>query len=265
MLIRRSFAKPREWHAWSGELEDLRRIGRIIEELYSEHPGSQENPLSINNLPTSVTNIHAGGDAHLHITVPADEDIEFYPFLGMILVDDERVSGDVDEVMAELDRRSTRKITFIGALAPRDRITLFFDRENKPAIVLSIESPHSGWARQALSRLSVEIEKGVPVWAYLRANTFKSVMTKLAASLMLSAALAVALIEDANPGDRLGATAFLAFFISFAVMSERLLGWIFPGVEILGEGVQSTGSRRIALLLALLASIPVGVLVNRIS
>src|SRR5689334_8287981 len=111
MAVRRSFTKDREWGAWSGDLEVLQRIGRTVESLYREHPDNSKSDLgqtaasaTIDDKPGMLINVTGSATVN-YLTVPMGEEIEYYPFLGMVLVDDERTSGDIEEVLAELVRR----------------------------------------------------------------------------------------------------------------------------------------------------------------
>ncbi|MGW0071046.1 hypothetical protein ACWDUI_26700 [Streptosporangium sandarakinum] len=275
MAINKSLNKSRSWAAWSGDTESLRRIGRIVSDLYRDHPINQEaedksaleksesrlNPTvsfahiaSISN--TSITN---------YVTVSADDEIESYPFLGAILIDDEQTSGDFEEVLAELDRRSIRKIIFAGAIAPRDKVIISFEKGESPPVVLSIQSPHPSWGRQALARLSDEIEKGVPSWSFIHERRMASFIFRLLAVIILAAAATMAIMKNFFTEEGGGLFLFTCLPFSFIISSDRVAGWFFPSIEILGEGAQSTGSRRIVSVILLLFSIPIGILVNRIS
>jgi hypothetical protein len=53
--------------------------------------------------------------------------------------------------------------------------------------------------------------------------------------------------------------------LTYTIVGERIKNWLFPAFELSGEGAQSSGSRRLATILLLVASVPIGILVNKIS
>ncbi|WP_182881678.1 hypothetical protein [Microbispora sp. H10949] len=276
---RESFGDSREWLAWSGEMGDLQRIGRIIEDLYEkrqnaiasevrrqEYDERREEGGSNQNTIGEFT-VHAVHSTVNYIAPPAVDDIFEYPFLGLIIASKRKIWGDMDDILTEVDRRSVKKLIFVGAMHPGDRVVVTFSREDAFAVKLEVASTDVGWAHQAFARLMDEIEKGVPRWEFILHRGFGYIWPRALATLLLAAAVTAAFY------DKLKATTnglSFIFFASFLVFiftssSDWFTRWLFPKFEILGEGAPSTATRRLGLIFGIAVSIPIGIMVNWIS
>ncbi|WP_188188937.1 hypothetical protein [Nonomuraea sp. SYSU D8015] len=193
------------------------------------------------------------------------DEVPEYPFMGLVLLDEDQISGSIDDVFSEIDRRSIRRLTFIAALQPRERLILRFSRHQMPAVTLEVESSDTGWARQALAKLADEVDKGVPRWSFVWGPGERAFYTNVAASAIVGLAVGVSeLASSLGANFAIGMFVFMGIWI-FSMSASRLREFIFPRFEILGDGSQSTGSRRLATLTLVLLSVPIGVFVNWIS
>ncbi|MFI6254556.1 hypothetical protein ACIBCL_00395 [Micromonospora zamorensis] len=242
-------------------MADLDRLGKLIEELHSARliELGSDSPQQV-ALVKVAEEINVRGT--LNFTIGSD-DGEVYPFVGLIAEDEDEVAGPIPEVLSEVDRRSVKRLKFVAALGPSERLRVTLTREAEEAVVIDVVSQRTGWAKQAYARLADEIEKGVPRWATLRSGGPKfglSILPPLALALFVALVLPKSLDDDR---DFVGIMTFLVAWPFFWM--DRLYKWLFPGFELVGEGGQSSGTRRIATLSLLAASIPIGVLVNAIS
>ncbi|MFG3418702.1 hypothetical protein [Micromonospora sp. NPDC048063] len=261
--VRRSFRKRHQWHAWSGEIADLERLGRIVEELHStwlKERESEEAQRSAATKEAGAINV-VGNSNHVFITSGENE---VYPFVGLIAEDEDEVAGPISEVLPEVDRRSVAGLKFVATLWPSERFSVSFARDASEAVVVEVSSQRTGWAKQAYARLADEVEKGVPRWASLRSDNSRFGLAVFAAA---AAATFIGLVlPKSNGWDVRVAVGGLAFILTWPIFyMQRLHKWIFPGFELLGEGSQSSGSRRLVTLFLLGASIPIGILVNAVS
>jgi hypothetical protein len=279
--IERSTKKERKWFAWAGDMSDLKRCGRVIEELYDARIESLENERrkrQDENLK-SASDVTQGG-ANTSIAISGNlgyinivgspigdshEDITRYPFKGLRLTDEDVVTGPTESVLTEVDRRSVRSLTFIGAIDFGEYVIVTFTRTQDWAARVEVRSSNIGWAKQALTRLTDEIEKGVPQWAFMRNSTGNvTVSVRLLTGIIIGASIALMWPNKEQHGN-------ISLGVIFAILSAILLGsaklknFLFPAFEISGEARESTGSRRIAALALILISIPIGMFVNLIS
>ncbi|MET8910387.1 hypothetical protein [Micromonospora sp. NPDC004551] len=196
----------------------------------------------------------------------------------------EEVYGRVDEVLAEMDRRSTVSVRFrADGSRPPDRqygrtseyvsdgIHLRLGgqgdspfRTDRP-VSLTVTSPSAGWARAAFARVSDEIEKGVPRWAVVRRPS-----AQFSLSLLYFAVPYITVMLIIKARQPIWIAGFWAGIIAWLISSvsgtaSRFHNWLFPPFEITQDGAESSGTRRILFLITLMLSVPIGILVNRIS
>ena len=261
--VRRSFRKRHQWHAWSGEVADLERLGRIVEELHSTWLKEREYEEGQRREAIKEAGaINVVGDSN-HVFI-SSSDNEVYPFVGLVVEDEDEVSGPIFEVLPEVDRRSVVGLKFVATLWPSERFSVTFARNASEAVVVEVSSQRTGWAKQAYARLADEVEKGVPRWASLRSDNSRVGLAVLAA--VATATFTGLVLPKSNGWDVRVAVGILAFSLTWPILQiQRLHRWIFPGFELVGEGSQSSGSRRLVTLFLLGASIPIGVLVNAVS
>jgi hypothetical protein len=261
--VKRSFRKRHQWHAWSGEMADLERLGKIVEELNLARLRELESEKQQQEGAIHVADaINIVGTRNIVQVFPTDAGL--YPFVGLIVEDEDEVAGPVSEVLPEVDRRSVASLKFVAALWPSERLSVTFLRSTGEAVVIDVVSQRTGWAKQAYARLADEIEKGVPRWAPLRSET-----SRLLLSFFASAAFGGffgLVFAKLTPWDIYWIVGPLAALVALPLVSaQRLHNWIFPGFELQGEGGQSSGTRRLVALSLLGASIPIGILVNAVS
>ncbi|MEV0424800.1 hypothetical protein [Streptosporangium canum] len=277
--IKRSTQKKRSWDAWSGEIADLRRIGRTVEELHDARVSvtktqAEEARREYEASQGEISGVTISGVVYGGVTQIIDysysgnrvlEDISSYPFVGLVLLDDEdKVVGSIDDIFPEIDRRSMERLTFISAINPREHLIVTFARDSAAATV-DIESEDTGWARQALARITDEVEKGVPRWAFVRGSGSTPFWINVGVATVVGLATGLAQIaQSVSANFAIGLMVFVGIFI-FLFSSMGLRDFVFPRFEVLGDGAQSTGSRRLVTLTLIAISIPIGVFVNLIS
>lgn len=280
--IIRSSRKRRSWLAWSGETVDLLRLGKMIEDSFQqrqsqlqaerERLAEQEDEGRESHLQTMSTAARdvfiTGATAVFFNGGTSDEEIPSYPFVGMVLVDDETVSGDISDVFPEIDRRSLQRVSFISAFHPRERIAVTFARNGSEAVFLQVESSDSGWARQGIARIAEEVEKGVPRWSFMRGRSLPTLSIRALAATAIGSAIAISVPSSTLVG---GPTqrVFLGVLVGLVLLGIQFLpkfrDFLFPPFELLGEGASASGSRRIAATVLLAASLPIGIFVNWVS
>lgn len=250
--------RNRTWYAWSGDINDVGRLARLFEQEAEELEQSTRGPGSrkVNDSALSLTIMEKG----------------------------EETSGSIKKMLEQIDRRTVQGLEFqytAGDFDTRILVTLrnggaFFYPD---AVKLEVESSDSRLGKLIFVRLSDEIEKGVPWWS--RVHT---VGGRLVASACIFMILGVAALLARPPFDKFVAvftgpdhkptTAEVAAFLTSILLLLLFAGIIagvsiypifFPKFEITGDHGGPSGSRRLVAIVALLATIPVGIFVNWIS
>lgn len=256
MAVQHKTTKKNQWTAWSGELEDLRRLGQSFTELVSKH---------------GVALLASYEESHAHEWPETSErqKKEFedrWRAFAELRDGDDQIEGAVDEVLAELDRRSAVSLELSATSAYTalcgEEIKLVFHRNAvRYAVSLEVKSGDQGWARQVLTLLSEQIEKGVPKrWAWCR--------TPWGHSAIGTAVFAVAyvLVQILLPSSltllpRTLIATGISLLLEVIVLLKGVLDWFFPPFEVTSRA-GSSGGRRLAGLGLLLLSVPIGILVN---
>ena len=238
--LRRRTVRKRSWHAWTGTLDEVRGIGRVVEQLYDstkDDDGSgrvDDAAFYVDKLICETTVWH-GGDS---------------------------VTGVLDSALAELDRRTVTAVMFrVKPAYGDDRLCVELRWGQTPAIRLSISTPDPGWANQALAALSAEIDKGAPRWAWVQSSwgrTFVWVLASVAVLFPIEFISPVVTPFWIPPLAALTMTLPLRF-------SDRMYAWLFPPIEIVGEGLRSTGSRRFVFAGSLLLTFAIGIMINLVT
>lgn len=273
--VQRSSQRDKQWPAWSGDIAEIRRIAETVERLHKARLSSlrmEESAVveSTEVLEQQIRNIHnipPERDVHITFAQQRGGEYEIFPSLVMKLEHDDKATGSIAELMPEIDRRTVQQITFIGALGPKERIAVALTRSGSydVAVQVKVESTDPGWARQAFSELADEIDKGVPRWAYMQEQKMPSVLTCALVSSLLGLGIALAIPVDGTDV-KLSIAGFIAFMLTtFLVVSDSVRNWLFPRFEVLGDGAQSSGTRRLAALALVLVSVPIGLWVNVVS
>ncbi|MFI2652886.1 hypothetical protein [Micromonospora fulviviridis] len=196
----------------------------------------------------------------------------------------EEVFGRVDSVLEELDRRSTRSLRFASdGIRPPDKMLRNLTEyvtdgiyvrlgqakssrfTSEDAAQLIVTSPSAGWTRSSFARIGDEIEKGVPKWAFLRLPAFRLL---LGALYFIAPTLAVAIavgLDTKSAAWVFAAGGALAFISGLTELTAKITDWMLPAFEVLQDGSQPAGTRRLLTLVGILVTIPVGIFVNQIS
>ncbi|WP_124772999.1 hypothetical protein [Micromonospora inaquosa] len=244
-------------------MTDLERLGKIVEELHSARLRELEAEEQQRRSAFKVAEgINIVGDSNSVYITPGDGEV--YPFVGLVVEDEDEVAGPISEVLPEIDRRSVASLKFVAALWPAERLSVTFSRNASEAVVIDVVSGRTGWAKQAYARLADEIEKGVPRWSPLRSENSRFGLA-VSVAAVLGGFVGLVLAKSAGWDVRLvvGGLVFMATWP--ILLMQRLHNWMFPAFELQGEGGQSSGTRRLVTLCLLGASIPIGALVNAIS
>jgi len=254
MTVRHKTSKSNAWPAWSGELEDLRRIGRLFESLIE-----QRRP-----------DLWASHDDQADESPTLKEwrkqrFEEGWRAVAELQDADDQVEGGIEEVLAELDPRSLARLTLRASsdetLVPGDGIAPVLNaRSESNPVRLSVNSSDQGWARQALSALSEEIAKGVPKWGRWRSASGRMTLS-VVVFLFVNFTGLMLFYSSAQGLVRAAACSAIGIIAGLIVHSTRVINWFLPPLEVTSQA-GSTGARRLAGLGALLASVPIGILIN---
>jgi hypothetical protein len=127
-------------------------------------------------------------------------------------------------------------------------------------VTLAVKSGDQGWARQVLTSLSEEVEKGVPRWAWWRSPAGGAILGAITALIALAVTL---LVVPASVGMPFRLLVGLGMGVAAQVIVGRskFINWFLPPLEVASQG-GSSGGRRLAGLGLLLLSVPIGILVN---
>ena len=261
MEVQHRTKKYNSWPAWSSELDDLRKLGARVEKLandriedfVAEYERNATDKRSDSDKERTKRYIRNG------LRVSAE-----------FLDGDDEVQGPIPDVLNELDRRTTRQLSFKvdASHVPTmngERIVLSFSRKKEGnSVELEVQSSDPGWARQALTILSEEVEKGVPKWA--RARTRAGQFLVALAVAVPTVIIAALLFPSHWPAwQRVLVGLIPATVVACITVMPEIISWLFPSFEITSDSGGSTGGRRIAAALALVASVPLGIVVNLIT
>ncbi|WAE73650.1 hypothetical protein OUQ99_00485 [Streptomonospora nanhaiensis] len=269
MEIERRTKKVETWPSWNGEMGDMKKLTALVSGAYKEQDSEirrrqEEAQKAREDSGIIIGNIHSS-TLHFYSHEGSGGIAPSYPFLGIVLTDDEIVTGSIDDVFPEIDRRSFEKIEIIGAQSPNNYVSISFNRKMDPAVRLTVDSHDTSWARQTFVRISDEIYKGVPRWGFMRNTTPLPLLIKSFFGILPTIGTLLALPSNII-SDAFFPTAFIGLILTiYFIFSEKLTNFFFPLIEITGEGSQSTGARRISVLLITLSSIPIGVMVNLVT
>jgi hypothetical protein len=224
------YTRERSWSAWSG---DLRALDRLSEKVEKAGNGTWSVKMKIRETEGSF-------------------------------------SGDLARILPQFDRRTAKGVQFDARPTDaRCRITVELAASDiSPECRVRVIGSDDQMARTVFTELAEEVEKGVPRWARLPETRFALIV-----ALAVSLVLVVALIPLTSPKGTLrpnwgsavsvGVGSFGWVFVWLSIRREH--SRIFPMFEVTGDGLSSSVNRRVVALLFLLASIPIGIFVNRIS
>jgi hypothetical protein len=200
---------------------------------------------------------------------------QFKPVQMEITEKTDSVTGSPPAIYDGLDRRTARQIRILSDFGNEDEaLEVLLKKDPKPGdltsgVTINVRSTDTGWAEQSLAELTKEIEKSVPRWALLRrAPGF------IAAQLVIFVVVwgIIAIIQAKHIHKDLGSDLFLSFVL--VLVGTVAIGgagglyiwpWMFPGLELYGEGGTSSGGRRLAALGAFVLSVIGGIIVALIT
>lgn len=266
----RSTNKKRDWKIWVGSQEDLHRLAAMIESL-----AKQRRETLIAELRVKSDRERKEGNQDEWSLKYAEqvsqreiELVEDYYRLTVIGEDgDDTTKGEFEIVLNEVDRRTVKSITFqVGRY--RDNIEVTFKRAGYGAgVSLAVSSPDQGWAKRSYIELSDEIAKGVPHYSWIHANRGHGIIG-LGSSFLIVLTVVLVVLPALPSKDRGGAWVFSIFVFVWLslplIASSRPYEWLAPHFELVGQDVQSTGSRRIGTIAGLIGAVIIGIIVNRI-
>ncbi|MFI9814003.1 hypothetical protein [Saccharothrix variisporea] len=265
-ITRRTDLK-RRWHSWSGSGRDLKRLGRLVESLIADRRKAFAS--EFDELYDSTYGIRA--DSKASLDYKEERRRQYDSEFGVTIRIDHggaSISGPVDEVLEEMDRRRVTNIRLSGdfpSLSRGEALEIEFNWNwALDPVTLRVSSGDQGWANQAFARLSEEIDVGKP-----KTNFFLrpagSVFLAVVSWLLLGASLFL-IFENFSEKVRSAVAVMgglgLGLLTALGLFSRKLL----PPLEVVEEGGSGAAGRRLTIFLTsvLLAAI-VGVVVNRIS
>jgi hypothetical protein len=255
MAVTYKTSKRNTWPAWSGELDDLRRLGAATTRLVDQRRVPLINEFNEKNPEM----IEAWGDYH------TERFQKNWVALAEFQDGDDEVEGPISEALDELDRRTTSRLRFkaTSTATPTvgEALNIRFQRDSPTqAVTLQIESYDQAWARQVLTLLSEEIEKGVPKWAWCRSIPGRAIIS-VAAALAFFAAVVLITPPSMPSPVRVAIAVIVGLAAQVVAQLHRVIDWFFPPFEITSHG-GSTGGRRLAAVATIAASIPIGLIIN---
>ncbi|MFY1596177.1 hypothetical protein [Micromonospora sp. WMMD737] len=293
MSNKRTTFRQRSWGAWAGDLRELHALANILRESIRERQQTALKELEelIDSVGNEIEREPSDFKRNKLNQLRGSRErilsgkIEFFVRLD---VEDqhETVSGQAEEVLSELDRRSTKSVAMTASpyrylagdihdVELEHESTLIegiylrlggSSRSNLLGAEVRVSSPDTGWARSTFARIVDEIEKGVPRWARLRRHFLLPAVFMTVALAILGFSVAYSVKEYWRDWPVLPVLAGFVGFMGFPLAyGTKLFDWLFPPFEVTGEGSQPSGARRIAVIVSLMLSIPIGVFVNSIS
>lgn len=254
-LTRRT-TPQRRWKSWCGELQDLRRLISLTEQLASQRKSEI--------LSSSLNDRQLGywDDVKYLVTVT-------------IVDGADSVTGPPETVLEELDRRTVSKVLIdtdfptlwdekLAVSLSKTKEFIFSDR----GVKLEIRSSSPAWAKQCLAQMSDEIEKSVPRWSFFLTIKGRAALLALTYAVILGIAL---LIEARHVHRAFEGWALLTALFALApipwigMFGSSIVNWCFPSFELYGEGGSPSGGRRLGAVLVFVASIAAGIIVNLIT
>jgi hypothetical protein len=268
--------RTRVWAAWTGEIADLERLGREVEKVHEKRTDAilREYDEATAEVLSGITDDQILREIRQKSRAERREELASDLRLQMTIVEGtDTITGSIEGVLGEVDRRSTSEICFSNRLRYGSSdllsVKLRRDRSHKAA-ELHIKSEDPGWAREAFVHLSEQIDKGYPRWGWICSGRGE-VLFVLFNTLCLMALVAL-LAWPPSPvrlfgPDKIGAPILwgvICGLISF-FLSPKLLNWMFPSFEITGPGGQSKGGRYVAYIGSLVAAFVIDIIVTIIS
>ncbi|MFS8100892.1 hypothetical protein LFM09_27570 [Lentzea alba] len=279
MTVKRTVTLSRSWKSWAGSVADLRRLGDETEKhvqakkealLRAFDTESQSELEEIEKAKTGSAQ-EFELDWARESRASKRKDLEDRIALKAKLVDSAGIAeGSLSEIIQEFDHRSFNSVFYeadLGRSYEEDLSISLRKFGPKPGIELTISSTDQAWARQAFSHLSDEIAKGVPKWASMRSDGPRRAVA-LGMFLVVSVSIGFMHYRLLGPSAQAWTTFVSAIGLGLwpvIAIYSPLWSYIFPPLDVHGEGGSSTGSRRLAFILGIFLTIALGVFVNLIS
>jgi hypothetical protein len=282
VTVRRTTNRSRTWSAWVGNIEDLIKIGREAEVLVTKRRNTILG--EFDSVTEGISPDSENYQTRMENRAERRKAIEDDAQLRTSFTDGtDTVSGALDDVIREVDRRSLKRISFtLGGYylssSDRDSLSIVFRKEPKfesafflgmSAVELEVTSPDVGWAREAVSHLSEQIDLGVPWWRWIHNTAGKVGLGLLFALTLCVIGSTIAIKGFHVPAWKTTPMATfaglivlllgIAGFVSF--MADSLRNRMFPPFEIVVDS-QSTGTRFIIFLSVTAVGLVVGIFVN---
>ena len=249
--------KENKWWAWSGELDDLRRIGSVFRDLVAQRGSTILNEFDRGREDSADPSVASHERRKTEFS-------EKWRASASLHDGDDQIDGSIAEVLDELDRRSATRLEFSStgmyAAAAGEELRVVFSRSSYiQAVHLKVRSGDQGWARQVLTLLSEEIEKGVPKWAWCRSLWGRILISLVVTVCLVSALFLLPPLLTSIPRAVIASGIILT--VQIVVSSPGVVRWFFPPFEVTSQA-GSSGGRRLAVLGVVLLSVPIGIIVN---
>lgn len=210
----------------------------------------------------------------IHASVRADRRAALekeLSFQATVAEESEETTGDPEDMLQELDRRTLVELGFVGRFRySSEKLEIAFKQTRFGAAVrLHVRSDDVGWARATFSHLSDEIDKGRPWWSWVH-STRGSFGLQVLTTLVFLLALLVALWPEKPMTGTQWANSIICLLVASFVLgailtSNAVLFRLFPPFEITEGGTRSTGGGVLIYALTLVVSIVVSIWVNVVS
>jgi hypothetical protein len=264
--VRRSTKREREWLGWTGTIEQLVSLGREARTLFEKRVAVLVAEYDEDNRLAQEAGTF---DAGLEQLRRAEFEGQ-HGFQVSITDGADQTIGNLEDIVAEIDRRSLVEIEFRCGIYSREVLRIRLRRGPQPVVILAIESADPGWAREAFSHLSDKIDLGKPRWAWLhstRGTAAFGVVNAIALAVVLSAIISTISKHPSDTTSTVLVNVWLwsSVLFGFFMGSAKTLNRLMPPFELNVGDSDPTGTRFWLYVGALVVSIPVGIFVNVIS
>ena len=240
--------RERTWQTWTGSADQLKRIGKAMEKsVYVRRDALIADYNRAHPPPEPVDDKESIGHLKYLDRVReiqrGREQIQAECGLRVSLTEHNRgeVSGPVEAVLAEFDRRTYRELTFEGVFpyrsVGRDELVLQLHRSTPHrAVALTVASSDRGWAKQALAEISEEVDSDKKWWGRFRTPFIFAAFGAICVMLHITLYLLFALLPWSELARAAVASACVAALAIGLGLSERMSQWIFPPLQGVTDG-----------------------------
>jgi hypothetical protein len=275
-----SYDKEEEKAIWAGTVEEMARIGSLVEELadkraatilaeFDAHTSEAVNERAKRiSTDSGEVSEYVLRIAEVQRQSTRDSLQDSLRVVASLKQEDSTVKSDVNSVMKQLDPRRPFTLKFeLSSYDPHEQIEVKLTNQRYSyGVRYHVVSEDPGWGKQVYVQLGDEIVKGVPSWSWLRkgaGGVVISVVTALSICIGMLFLLTGLKLNSVWLAPILGVT--FAGVVIACGMSDQPHSWLFPRLEITHPGNPSIGARRLSWLGTLILTIAVGVFVNLIS